>query len=116
MKEHVRLVDYDQMEDSYCSHSLNAINFVDDNMLREERRKYLAHIENCAICIQYIKSLRRDFSVVEELVPPMGHEGSSGEDYVEKIKFLVANFSDARSGILSKLLKAFQYSLVRKLR
>ena len=92
------------MENSYCSHSLNAIHFVDDNMSRDDRRRYLTHIEDCSICTRHIKSLRRDFAVVERLVPPISRGASSGEDYVEKIKSLMINFKSTRTSALINLV------------
>ena len=93
MRVHMNL-DFDErkVESSYCSRILNAIPFVDNNLPMEERKKYLLHIENCSVCIQYIQSLRKDFTAIEKLIPRISRKTTAGEEYTQKVKSLTNEF------------------------
>ena len=77
--------------DVYCSHVLNAIHFVDNNLKPKERKKYLFHIENCPVCTRYIESLRKDFIVIENLVPAIPGKGFTSKEYQAETRALVGN-------------------------
>ena len=87
-------LDFDEgkTESSYCSRILSAIPFVDNNLPMKERKEYLLHIESCSVCIQYVQSLRKDFTAIEKLIPQISHEASVGEEYAQKIKSLTGEF------------------------
>ena len=115
MKEHVHLDFYENMEGPYCSHVLNAIHFVDNNLKLEDRRTYLFHIESCSICTQYIKSLRKDFSVIEQLIPDVLDSVPEKEEYAREAKSLVVHLYEIHRKELAKIRKKQWLNKIKKI-
>ena len=108
----------EQSQSSYCFRSINAISFVDNNLSQEDRKKYLAHIEQCSICAKYVNSLRKDFSHIEYLVAKAFRHDFLGEsDYKQKVTLLTDQLaSKQQTGFPQKYLKRFYRFLITKLK
>ena len=105
VKEHAHFDFYKDVEAPYCSHVLNAIHFVDNNLKLEDQKKYLFHIENCTICTRYIKSLRKDFSAIEQLVPKILDSVPIKEEYAQEAKSLVGHLYEIHRKELAQIKK-----------